>query len=48
MGKALADDVSINLTGTPQQITEFISQIVDKDSRYRVHIELYRVEEQDE
>ena len=48
VGKALADDVSINLTGTPQQITEFISQIVDKDSRYRVHIELYRVEEQDE
>lgn len=44
-GKILADDVSINLTGTPQQIADFISQIVDKDSKYRMHIDLYRVEE---
>lgn len=45
VGKILADEISVNLTGTPQQIADFISQIVDKDSRYRVHIELYRAEE---
>lgn len=46
VGQVQADAITITLTGTPQQIAEFISRVTDPGFKYTAHIVLNREVEQ--
>ena len=48
VGQVQADAITVTLTGTPQQIAEFISRITDPGCKYIAHIALNREVAQDE
>ena len=48
VGQVQADAITVTLTGTPQQIAEFISRITDPGFKYIAHIALNREVGQDE